>query len=345
MNSHSGHVTEPAERQKAQDGEAISHERGQTRRPTKVQSQSIGDNTDEVPPPISKAERPTICSTRSRTEDKVSRSGVNSPAVTTRKAVPTSSLSPSSKFSVPTSTFASDKRTTRSVQHSDVDSAGESDALQPLRDLSRKERDGRIKSDETKNRTHREELEDLLQHISALEANNQALEQKYQEAASKSKDYATRIRTLQERAHKHADSAEWMPDSATDITVQLDRLASDIRKWSKNWAWHKPDGSPYKLSAAKCATDLEHLKDVTADVLPRRGKGEEFKQKVPLWLLLSAALSHVAFTSLIGDPFFAFRASSSTEPYSVVSATSLESLLATMRNSGSNILEIFCTGE
>jgi hypothetical protein len=322
---------EPTERQRALDDESTPHEHGQAKRPTKVQlrSQSISDHANTA----SNDERPTISSTRSRTEGKVNRLTRATPALELRKPVPKPSLTPSPKVSVPNSIQLSDERTTRVRSSSNADSAGESDALNSLRDKLRKERDARRKSDEDKDKAHYEELDNLLQHISALKADNQAIEQKYQDALSKSKDYATKIRTLQELAHKQADSAEWMPDSATDTSLQLEKFASDIRKWSKSWAWCKKDGRPYELDAVKCTRDLQPLKYVSVDVLPRRGRGEGFKRTVPLWLLLSAAVSKIAFTSLIGDPFFAFKTPNSAGAFSVASGTNLECVFAAIRNS------------
>jgi hypothetical protein len=313
--------------------EGTPHERrGQEKRPSKVQmrSQSTSDNTANTG---SNDERPTISSTRSRTEGKVSRLTRATPALELRKPVPKPSLTPSPKVSVQNSIQLSDERTTRVRSNSTADSAGESDALNSLRDKLRKEREDRRKSDEVKDKAHYEELESLLQHISALKADNQTIEQKYQDALAKSKDYATKIRTLQELAHKQGDSAEWMPDSATDTTLQLEKFASDIRKWSKSWAWCKKDGRPYELDAVKCTRELHPLKDVSVDVLPRRSRGEAFKRTVPLWLLLSAAISNVAFMSLIGDPFFAFKTPNSAGAFSVASGTNLECVFAAIKNS------------
>jgi hypothetical protein len=328
---------EPTERGKAKNDEGKC---GQARRPTNMEvqsrSQSTIDNTNKAPG--SNDERPTISSTRSRTEDKVNRVTRATPALESRKPVPKPSLTPSPKVSVPDSNRLSAERTTSWRRNSNADSASESDALNSLRDKLRKEREDRRKSDEDKDKAHHEELDSLLQHISALKADNQAIEQKYQDAWSKSIDYATKIRTLQERAHKQADSAEWMPDSATDTTAQLDKFASDIRKWSKNWAWCKKDGRPYELDAAKCTRELQPLKDVSVDVLPRGGRGEAFKRTVPLWLLLSAALSNVAFTSLIGDPFFAFKTPDSAGAFSAASGTNLECIFATIKNSKSTVI-------
>jgi hypothetical protein len=318
-----------------QNDEGTPHERGQEKRPTKVnlRSQSTSDNANTG----SNDERPTISSTRSRTEGKVNRLTRAPPALELRKPVPKPSLTPSPKVFVPTSIQSSDERTTRVRSNSKADSASESDALNSLRDKLRKEREDRRKSDEDKDKAHYEELENLLQHISALKADNQAIEQKYQDAWSKSKDYTNKIRTLQELAHKQGDSAEWMPDSATDTTVQLEKFASDIRKWSKSWAWCKKDGRPYELDAAKCTRDLLPLKDVCVDVLPRSRRGEGFKRTVPLWLLLSAAVSKIAFTSLIGDPFFAFKTPNSAGAFSVASGTNLECVFAAIKNSESTV--------
>lgn len=314
---------------------------------SKVLAQSSDDNdndvSEEAPAPVSTTESP-----KARPQYGISRSSHNSTASTSRITAVSSLSTSTARKAVPKSallkgsvaTPISKIKTTRARRHSSADSVNRHDGVTTLRNQLRKEREEWQKSAEHKDKAHLGELrlqearcDGLLQDISILTAENQASEQKYQESMSRCENYANKIRALQERAHRQADSAEWMPDSASDIAHQLDRLSSDIRKWSKKHAWYARDGTQYELDAAKCMRDLQHEHDVYVDVLPaQQGRADAFERMVPLWLLLSAAVSRIAFTSLIGDPFFAFKVRDNVGALSASSAASLETIIATIKN-------------
>lgn len=318
------------EQEESHKGGGIPQDLGHAKRPTR--SQSISNN--ELQPPTSKAETPTFLGARRRTEDKISRSNhvktALNPPMGARKAIPSPAVPSDAKVSVPSSTrvhAASEEK-----QYTGPDSTSDPDLLNSNRGQLREETDDRRISNDEQDKAYHEEFNALVKRVSVLETENQKLEQKLQEAALRCGDYVVKIRALQERAHKPIDSAEWMPNSANDTTLQFDKLASDIRKWSKAWVSRRKDNTPWDdLDAEKCTRDLQHLETVIDNVLPRRG----MKRTVPLWLLLSAAISNIAFTSLIGDPFFAFRTGNSVGALSTPNASSLDDLIDAMRNSES----------
>jgi hypothetical protein len=159
--------------------------------------------------------------------------------------------------------------------------------------------------------------------ISRLEAERRAVERESEERLSslekekrKVREHAMSIRTLQEHALKNVESAQWMSESDTEIVRQLDRILEDVKKWSKKWSRSAATGEGLDLELNQCLDLLPGESLAIEGVLRER---VSFERKIPMWLIISAAVSRVAFDLIIGDAFFAFQdadAEPSTSIYS-----------------------------
>jgi hypothetical protein len=171
--------------------------------------------------------------------------------------------------------------------------------------------------------------------ISRLENERQAVELLSKERLSglekekrKVREHAMSIRTLQEHALKNVESAQWMSESDTEIVRQLDRILEDVKKWSKKWSRSSSTGESLDLGPNQCL-DLLPKESLAIEGLLR--EHVSFERKIPMWLIVSAAVSKVAFDLIVGGEFFAFQDPDAKPATSIYSEDIGYALMNTLR--------------
>lgn len=172
--------------------------------------------------------------------------------------------------------------------------------------------------------------------ISRIESARRTVERQSKEHLSslekekrKVREHAMIIRTLQEHALKNVESAQWTSESDTEIVRQLDRILEDVNKWSKKWSRSAATGEGQDLGLNQC---LDLLPEGSLAIRGLLRERMSFERKIPMWLIISAAVSKVAFDSIIGDAFFAFQGSDAKSATSIYSKDIGRALNDTLRS-------------